>query len=54
MRISYNVKETKISVRKDVFAKPQIVIEIEAKTRKDFIEALKNNGFEIYNSRFIK
>ena len=46
-RISPNVKEDRITVRYDVYAKPQIVIRIESGTTEGFISMISNSGDEI-------
>ena len=46
-RISSNVKKAKITIRKDVYAKPQIIIKIEARDKKEFVKIMENNGFEV-------
>ena len=43
-RISGNVKKSKIVVKNDVYAKPQIVIYIEANNTDDFIKLFENKG----------
>jgi len=47
VRISGNVKKSKIVIRKDVYAKPQIVIFVEAKNTEEFIKLMQKNGIII-------
>ncbi len=52
-RISGNVKKAKIVVKKDVYAKPQIVIYIDAKDTEEFVQLL-NNKAVVIRDRIIK
>ena len=45
--VSKNIKESKITVRNDVYAKPQIVIKIEASSSKQLEDILEKQGENI-------
>ncbi len=54
VNISPNAKEAKVFIRKDVYAKPQLVVQIEAKNTEEFIEVFLKNRVAIENSLLVK